>query len=191
MKAYTLVAALLLSITVFAQTDSTDIKLAHYKDLFVKGLITAQEYETLKAQTLGISKPTTTQQTTTVIIQQPKPVSKIDSTQAAKYRTKSMGNLVAGGGGIALGTGLIVGGVFYHRHIQYELSSSVDGYNDDKLTKQDRIGTVSLCLFGSIAEILGITAISVGSVQRHRMNKYNRSLSFNISANNLGLAYNF
>lgn len=37
-----------------SQSDSTEIKLTHYKELFIKGLITAQEYETLKQQTLGL-----------------------------------------------------------------------------------------------------------------------------------------
>jgi hypothetical protein len=41
------------------QEDSTDIKLQHYKDLFVKGLISEQEYQQLKNNVLHLG---TTQQ---------------------------------------------------------------------------------------------------------------------------------
>ena len=43
-----------------AQTDSTEIKLQRYKDMFVKGLINSSEYDILRRQTLGIEdKPVT------------------------------------------------------------------------------------------------------------------------------------
>ena len=45
---------------VFAQTDSTTIRLQHYKDLFVQGLISSQEYEILKQKELKLSPANTT-----------------------------------------------------------------------------------------------------------------------------------
>lgn len=51
-----LTIALILSLHLaYSQTDSTEIKLTHYKELFIKGFISAQEYETLKQHTLGLS----------------------------------------------------------------------------------------------------------------------------------------
>lgn len=38
-----------------AQTDSTQIKLSYYKDLFIKGLIDSKEYEKMKSNVLGLS----------------------------------------------------------------------------------------------------------------------------------------
>lgn len=49
------VILILLSLTAHCQTDSTEIKLQHYKDMFMKGLITAPEYEQLKQKELGLA----------------------------------------------------------------------------------------------------------------------------------------
>jgi hypothetical protein len=56
---YSLLLLLMLCLgSAFAQTDSLTIKLEQYKQLFIKGLITANEYEALKAKVLQIgAKP--------------------------------------------------------------------------------------------------------------------------------------
>ena len=46
----------------FSQTDSTEIKLQKFKDMYFKGLISEQEYDKLRKKTLGIDEPTTTPQ---------------------------------------------------------------------------------------------------------------------------------
>lgn len=70
-----------------AQTDSTEIKLTHYKELFMKGLITAHEYEALKQQALGIStqpvKPA-------IVIQNPDSVRVADSLLAVKMHYQAI-----------------------------------------------------------------------------------------------------
>ena len=47
---------LLLGIACGAQTDATEIKLLRYKEMFSKGLISANDYELLRKQTLGIKE---------------------------------------------------------------------------------------------------------------------------------------
>lgn len=48
---------LIIPCSIFAQTDSLQIKLERYKDLYDKGLISQPEYEVLKQKELDISKP--------------------------------------------------------------------------------------------------------------------------------------
>lgn len=54
----------LFGLLTFAQTDSVEITLQKYKDLYSKGLILEQDYDKLRKKTLGIDEPT---------IQQPAP----------------------------------------------------------------------------------------------------------------------
>ena len=54
MKRILTLLCLLFTLAGRAQTDSTEINLQRYKDMFTKGLITSTEYETLRRQTLGI-----------------------------------------------------------------------------------------------------------------------------------------
>jgi hypothetical protein len=62
---YCLLLLLMLCLgSAFAQTDSLTIKLEQYKQLFIKGLITANEYEALKAKVLQINTPQTAADTT-------------------------------------------------------------------------------------------------------------------------------
>lgn len=54
MKQILFILCLVITVGVFAQTDSTEMKLNNYKQLFINGTITSQEYETLRKKTLGI-----------------------------------------------------------------------------------------------------------------------------------------
>jgi len=58
-KIVALLISILLTIAGFAQSDSIEIKLQRYKDMFVKGLISANEYEILRKQTLAIEDKST------------------------------------------------------------------------------------------------------------------------------------
>ena len=55
-KIISMLLFLLLGIACGAQTDSTEIKLLRYKEMFSKGLISANDYELLRKQTLGIKE---------------------------------------------------------------------------------------------------------------------------------------
>ena len=179
---------LLFPVFLFAQIDSTDIKLQHYKDLFVKGLISSQEYETLKQQALGIKITPAPVQAATV--QQPRP--HIDSIQLAKMRNAYTGNIVAGTVGIFLGVGCIAGGAIYHKNNYTKAAgSSVDGSIPTRAIRRVSIITGSLCAFGGAATILGITGLSVGVSQYRKVRRHDDYISFNVSSNSFGLAYNF
>lgn len=191
MKKSLLLVFVLIALFANAQTDSTDIKLQHYKDLFIKGLITSQEYEALKQQTLGLPAKT---QPTTIIVQQPKIKAEIDSVQAEKFRRVSTSNIVAGSGGLVLGIGLLIGGGVYHIGMQKEIygQPNVTGAApNQRLIKQDRIVTSMLCVFGSVATVVGITGISVGVKQKRQLRRYDQSLSVMLGPAGLSLAYNF
>jgi len=180
---------LLLPVLTFAQTDSTDIKLQHYKDLFIKGLISAQEYETLKQQTLGI-KPAPQPQT--IIINNPKPKPEIDEKQAEKMRLASTPNIVCGVLGIGAGVGLISGGVVYYKNNYFKAAgSSVDGSYPVREVRRVRIITAALCGFGSLSTILGITGLSVGITQKQKLKRYDAAVSINITPSTIGFACKF
>lgn len=76
MKYFLLAAFLFCASLGYTQTDSTEIKLLQYKDLFIKGLISAQEYETMKAQLLGIEMKAAEKPIPSVVLK--------DSTQLAQ-----------------------------------------------------------------------------------------------------------
>lgn len=47
----------MLGLVTFAQTDSIELTLQKYKDLYSKGLISEQEYDKLRKRTMGIDEP--------------------------------------------------------------------------------------------------------------------------------------
>jgi len=188
MKPILLSIFICIAATVTAQTDSTEIKLQHYKDLFIKGLISSQEYETLKGQVLGLPKS----QPTTIIVQQQKPKPEIDSVQAKHLKNKYTGNIAAGVGGIVLGVGLITGGAIYYENRYKEIVGySVDGSSEARAIRTLRIVSGMMIGFGSASLVLGVTGLSVGLTQRNKVKKYENSLSFNLSLSQIGFAYNF
>ncbi len=54
----------------YAQTDSTEIKLKHYKEMYSNGIIDSSEYKALRQRLLGISDNKPTQQPVTVVLSQ-------------------------------------------------------------------------------------------------------------------------
>ncbi len=175
---------LLFPIAVFAQTDSTEIKLQHYKDLFVKGLISTTEYDQLKQQTLGLKAP---QQT--ILAKETKTVPAVDSVQIEVMRRHYTGTVAVGCAGIVIGVALITGGAMYQKEQLRHNRASVDG----SITNQqhDRVVIGTLFAFGSASSVIGITCLSVGISQWHKVNKYDKALTFNITPSSMGLALAF
>lgn len=174
MKLITLSVLLMLSVFCKAQTDSTEIKLNQFKDLFMKGLITAPEYEALKQKTLGIQS----QPPSVVIVKQEiKPLPQIDSAQAAKFQYKYTGNIIVGVAGITLGTGLLGGGIAYYKWASKDMGQTVTGEFTYRASIRNRnIITGVLCGFGSAALGVGIAALTVGVKQKIKLNRYRRSV---------------
>lgn len=153
--------------------DSTEIKLNHVKDLFIKNLITAQEYEAMKAQILGI-KPSAPQ---SIIIQQKKSLPKMDSLSLERLNSGGNANtnigsfFIVGSAGLAIGTSV------------YALKHAGQG----KIEPLEIVLPIlSVALF-----IPGVCLVVEGTKQRHRYREYKDELAINISPTATGLAYKF
>lgn len=79
----------------FAQ-DSTAIKLDRYKQLFISGTITSQEYETMRKQALGIKREAKVS----------KEAAESFQLKHGKHKRAGMGMLVSGGVSLLFGSGL-------------------------------------------------------------------------------------
>lgn len=90
MKSLFTLAAMTLSLVCFAQTDSTEIKLQKYKDLYDKELITEQEYDLLKKKELDISSVNTKKDTISV------------QSLKSKYKSQFIAGSIVFGAGIGL-----------------------------------------------------------------------------------------
>lgn len=170
---YCYVITLILSFTISKaqQVDSTDIKLKHYKEMFVSGLITSQEYEQLKAKTLGIS---TTPQS--IIVLPPANEQHMDSTQLAKLKDAYQNKIAFGGVFLGVGIGFIAADI---------------GIAFSKATPP--VGLyISLTTLGVAGVASGVPLLAVGIRQKHNYQEKNGNyVALNIGSSGIGLAYNF
>jgi len=154
------------------QTDSTDIKLKHYKEMFVSGLITPQEYEQLKAKALGISAPLTQ----SVIVLPPAKEQHMDSTQLAKLKEAYQSKIAFGGVLMGIGAGFLGADI---------------GIAFSKLTPP--VGLyIALTTLGIAGIASGTPLLAVGVKQKHNyQEKIGNYIALNIGNTGIGLAYNF
>ncbi len=176
MKQFILPALILISILCKSQTiDSTEIKLSHVKELFIKNLITAQEYEQMRQQILGIQP----QKPQPIVIQQaPKQLPKADSMQLDRLWVLGNGNCVGGTVLLLLSTGCwVAGAVIINKNLARGTFSPLE---------------VALPILSAVTFIPGVCLIVEGSRQMHRYHQYRpKELAISIYPSGAGLAYKF
>jgi hypothetical protein len=179
MKPLLLIIAMLMTLFIHAQaTDSTDIKLQHYKEMFTKGLITSAEYEALKEKLLGIppKAPQVQQPQEIHIIQEPaqKTIKKISARDLQDLRASGNAGIAGGVFLFIMATGSFIG--------EGVLVSSGSGTT---------VVQVFLPIIGVACLAAGGVSLGTGIHKIHKYNKYMESVSLNLYPNRLGLVCTF
>lgn len=163
-----------------AQTDSTEIKLQQYKDLFVKGLITSTEYEQLKGKLLNIQTFPSSQsvenvksQTTTVLKKETSKVT-LDSIER-KMRANYHGSVGVGITGMVIGSGFIIGTAIYG------LTNTSPRAN----------AIIPLAIFGGLGITLGAVSLGTGIAKWNKYQMTKGEALFLFRSNQISFAYNF
>jgi hypothetical protein len=164
---------LLLPFYIFAQTDSTQIKLQEYKDLFIKGLINAQEYEMLKAKQLGL--------TTTEGVKSTSPFA--DSTYTQTFVTKYKSNIFGGATLLPIGVGTAISAIAFYNLTPNRVDRNG---NDIRILPTAVLGVV-----GVAATVTGIVCLSIGLRQREVYRNAKLNVAINVTPGNTGLYLNF
>lgn len=162
----TLFASLIigLSISVFAQTDTTKNNLERYKQLYEQGLISEQEYAALKKKELDISRPIE---------------SKNDTLSLKELRRKYRANYVIGSLGIGAAVGFTAA-FFKSREKANEVTSNSRFYSG--YIRQGRIFLV----IGAASAGIGVATLIRGSKNRA---KYLKRLSVSPNSVSVGIEF--
>jgi hypothetical protein len=160
----------------FAQViDSTEIKLTQYKEWLEKGLITEDEYQTLKKKTLNISTA-----------QVPK-----DTTTAETLKKNYKGKFIGGSVFMVSGISFMAGGIYYRRNPPPITPGTTADQYARSLKARNRAG-LGIAVMGALQTGLGVFLIAKGGAAKTIYWDKRKKLDAGLTKDlNLGLTLTF
>lgn len=169
---YFLIIFILLSLGVFAQSDSLSIKLKHLKDLKDSSLISQTEYEQLKAKELGLDK----------------------NEEVIRLQKKLNGKIVGASIGTIFCASGIIGAITTKNKpikIEYDNTGKIDTEAYDYQVRTKKKNVTMLWAFSGLMGAFTVVNLVTLQTTYDKLQKAKQSVSFNINGSGFSVAYHF